>query len=130
VPSKKKEIEEAVRKAEHNRKFARFLDSAGSPFPDWVIVGAFYSAVHFVEAFLLSRGLEHSTSHSNRTRNLFNEDHGHEFGRLYNRLKQHGFNARYTYSFDVDKAYPEVLPALEKIRSGVLNHLGNVVSEP
>ena len=52
------------RKAESNR---RFLDSISvDDHPDWVVVAAFYCAVHWVERLRAAAGDGHSTSHGER----------------------------------------------------------------
>jgi hypothetical protein len=41
-------------KAEHNEFLANELDN---PFWDWAITGLFYSALHYVEAYLATKGI-------------------------------------------------------------------------
>ena len=51
-------------KAERNRKF---LDSISiDDFPEWVVVAAFYTAVHLVERLRAEAGDGHSISHEDR----------------------------------------------------------------
>ena len=51
-------------KAERNR---RFLDSiAVNDFPEWVVVAAFYTAVHHIERLRAAAGDGDSTSHEDR----------------------------------------------------------------
>jgi len=55
-----------VAKAEHNESFAAWLLAARKPeYHDWVLVGSFYAAVHWVEA-VLARHHHHSASHADR----------------------------------------------------------------
>ena len=56
-------------KAEQTR---RFLETLGDEFPDWLVIAAFYRAVHLVEA-LYSRHNVHSTKHNERNRRLKTE---------------------------------------------------------
>jgi hypothetical protein len=51
-------------KAERNRQF---LDSISiDEYPDWVVVAAFYTAVHLVERLRAANGDGHSASHEDR----------------------------------------------------------------
>ncbi len=52
------------KKADSNR---RFLESIHlDEFPDWVVVAAFYTAVHLVELLRAAGGEGHSTAHDDR----------------------------------------------------------------
>ena len=55
---------EHISKAEHNENFATTLNSDGSypDYRDWVVTAYFYSAVHYVEAYLATLG-KHSPDH-------------------------------------------------------------------
>jgi uncharacterized protein (UPF0332 family) len=124
VPSTKDEyIKKVVGKAEHNRGFARFIHSATDDYPDWIVVCAFYSALHFVEAFLASKDYPRARSHSERLRYLQSADPADEFGGIYFRLQQHGYNARYNCDFDAGKWLNHALSDLGRIRSSVMKHL-------
>lgn len=54
--------EEHRAKADHNEAFA---SATQNPYWDWAITGMFYSATHFIEAYLATVGI-HFTSHSLR----------------------------------------------------------------
>jgi hypothetical protein len=124
VPITKDEyIRKVVDKAEHNRKFARFILSAGGDYPDWIVICVFYSALHFVEAFLAMKDYPRSRSHSERSGYLQSADRANEFRRIYFRLQQHGYNARYNYYFDASKWLDPALSDLGRIRSSVKKHL-------
>ncbi len=55
-------------KAEHNQKFLRTIDP--DSFADWVIVVAFYRAVHLVERLFVGLGLQNAHSHESRNARL------------------------------------------------------------
>lgn len=57
-------------KADRNRDFVkRYLLSLLAKYPDWVSIVAFYSALHYVDAFLADRSL-HWEHHSERNRDV------------------------------------------------------------
>ena len=45
-------VKEHIRKAEYNEKF---FDDIRDNYPDWAITGLFYSALHYVDAYLKSK---------------------------------------------------------------------------
>jgi hypothetical protein len=51
-------------KAEHNRRFLATISI--DDYPDWVVVAAFYAAVHLVEQLRAGLGEGDSTSHEER----------------------------------------------------------------
>ena len=55
-------IQEHVDWARHNRTFWNSFDLDATPYLDWVVTGIFYEAVHWIGAFLASKG-DHPTSH-------------------------------------------------------------------
>ena len=57
--------QEHLKKARDNSKFARSLQGSALQHPEWVVVGAFYSALHYINAYLTSVGLE-AGNHSKR----------------------------------------------------------------
>jgi hypothetical protein len=106
-------------KAERNKKLlSNFLIEIIKECPDWVSVVAFYTALHFVEAFLKKEhGLDfehHEERHS------FMSVHLPEIFDAYYRLYDLGFSARYksindapTYD-DADSAVKYDLADVEK----------------
>lgn len=54
-----------LHQARHNRDLITALDPSTTPFLDWVVTGAFYAALHLVEAWFAGQGL-HFTSHTER----------------------------------------------------------------
>lgn len=50
-------------KAEHNEDFVKDI---GNPYFDWQVVGLFYAAMHYIEAYLAKNNL-HSPDHTIRT---------------------------------------------------------------
>lgn len=54
-----------LRQAQHNRAFITALDPTSTPFLDWVVTVAFYTALHRIEAWFAEKGL-HSEDHFKR----------------------------------------------------------------
>ena len=54
-----------TRKAKHNRAFWQSHDITQTSYLDWVVIGMFYEAVHWVEAQLATVN-EHSRNHHDR----------------------------------------------------------------
>ena len=59
-----------IEQAEHNKSFAeQLIETKPMLYKDWAVIGAFYSAVHFIEAYRANKNGDHSDGHLNR--NLF-----------------------------------------------------------
>lgn len=89
------DVESHLLKAERNKQFlSHYLVKILKHCPDWVSVVAFYSALHFVEAFLKkNHGLDFE-HHEERHRFLSNLIPQRVFSAYY-RLYDLGFSARY-----------------------------------
>lgn len=84
---------EHLEKAERNKTIVvNHLISLVDKFPDWVSIGAFYSALHFVEA-LFAIHSKHFENHEERHTNVsvLMPDISSKYLRLYDL----GFNSRY-----------------------------------
>lgn len=57
--------DEHIKQAKHNEEFIGIFDSKSSPYLDWALTGIFYSAIHYIEAVLATRG-KHPLSHAHR----------------------------------------------------------------
>ena len=85
-------------KAAHNEQFAERLnkDSSYADFRDWVVTAYFYSAVHYVEAFLAAKTPPiHSSRHRIRDDNIEQDPVLSKIYDDYRYLKDHSSNARY-----------------------------------
>jgi hypothetical protein len=123
VPSQTKHIAQA----RHNHQFWSSFDLASTPFPDWVVTGMFYESIHWVEAFLSSRG-EHSTRHSLRTSAM--RRHKKEMGPVMpdlETLKVESENARYgCYKHTPKEISSDLVPLVRNIES----HIQNIFNPP
>ena len=81
-------------KAERNKKFLlEYLTKILDKCPDWVTIVAFYSALHFVEAYLKkNHGLDFE---QHEERHTFMSQYVPEIFSAYYRLYDLGFSARY-----------------------------------
>ena len=57
--------QEHLKKASHNENFYQSLALESTPYKDWLVVGVFYTALHFIDAYLAKRHI-HPFSHAMR----------------------------------------------------------------
>lgn len=116
MPSK----DEHVAQANHNRTFWNGFDLGSTPFLDWVVTGLFYEGVHWVEAFLDTRG-EHSDDHKKRLWAMRRNTAA--VGSItadLETLKQESENARYRcYKHAPNDISSDLIPLVDKIRSHI-----------
>ena len=112
--------EQHRKQAAHNKSFVLSFDFATTPYRDWAVTGAFYSALHWVEWFLTSHG--HTARRDHRLRDAYIA----RFADLrsiyadYSELKFHSEAARYDCAeFSEDVAKKDILPRLIKIETHV-----------
>ena len=115
--------EQHISLAEHNERFTDSFDLDATPYRDWLVTGKFYAAVHYVEAYLATRG-EHSRDH--RARDSKVKRLLPAIKHDYRSLKDESINARYFgYRFSADDVRQAISPALEAVRAHVLGILGS-----
>ena len=100
--------DEHLQAARRNRDFARALLGPSvahlSPAPwEWVVVIAFYSAVHYVNAYLWETARIDPSSHGERQARLRREPAIRHCRRRYARLQELGQLARYEPTFTVSE---------------------------
>jgi len=106
-----------LQKAERNKEFLlghlmKILDKC----PDWATIVAFYSALHFVEAFLKkNHGLDFK---GHEERHIFMSQHLREVFSAYYRLYDLGFESRYKSIKDA--------PSYDEAKSAVRHDLDDV----
>jgi hypothetical protein len=104
-------------KAEHNERFAQHFDLATTPYRDWVVTSLFYSAVHYVEAYLATRG-QHSTDHRVRDSQIYRDANLTQIYNEYNDLKNDSINARYyLYQFTPTEVHNHAIPNHLKVKT-------------
>ncbi|MFZ0298040.1 MAG: hypothetical protein WAM13_06790 [Candidatus Sulfotelmatobacter sp.] len=84
-------------KADHAAKAAHnetFVSSLGDPYWDWAVSGVFYTALHYVEAYLATKRI-HSGSHPVRDSNINRDSVLRAIYPDYRELKDESRAARY-----------------------------------
>lgn len=111
--------ENHVSQAQHNRQFWESHDLDATPFRDWVVSGVFYEAVHWVEAYLATRG-EHPITHGRRNHAMQRYTDLAPVLVDYDILKTESENARYNcYSHNADDVRNDIAPILSKIEAHI-----------
>jgi len=108
--------DEHVSWATHDRNFWVSIDLDNTPFTDWAVTGMFYESLHWVEAFLDTKGLN-SSDHRKRLRNmvLYNSDLG-TIQADYDLLKKDSETARYDcYKHTAEEAR-QLIPLVDNIK--------------
>ena len=106
--------EEHCAKAKHDERFVAAL--AATTFPDWRATGVFYAALHYVDAFLATRGI-HPPDHRARDSYVGLEPQLVAIYAAYRRLKRDSEDARYRLTaFSGQHIMERTLPALERVK--------------
>ena len=87
--------DEHVAKAKGNETFADSIEPTNQTRIDWKLVVLFYSAVHYVEAYLANSMGMHLRSHTTRDSYVSKESNLKKIRVSYGHLKYYGYNARY-----------------------------------
>jgi len=116
---------EHVHWATHNNGFWQSFDLDTSHFIDWVVTGIFYEAVHWIEAFLATKGL-HSRNHKERSQTM--QRYLQDMGSIlvdYDTLELDSRNARYVcHMHTSEEVRQDLLPLITNIR----NHISSLLS--
>ncbi len=119
MPSKN----EHLTKAERNETFANHFTLNTTPYLDWVVTAFFYSAVHYVEAFLATIK-RHSTDHGVRDSDVRRIPQLNSIYNEYKSLKNDSINARYyMYSFKPMEISLTAIPNHKKIKTYILSRI-------
>ena len=115
--------EEYLQQAEHNEKFFHSFDIEKTEFRDWAVIAAFYAAVHWINAYLLTQGYEpkHHTARDNAIRRY---SVTRKIAWEYSELKSHSFSARYkAHRFSAKQIKEDVVPWLEAIKKQIIANI-------
>ncbi len=88
-------------KAERNERFSDTIASAAASaeqFQEWEVVALFYSALHYVDAYLDHSVGTHPASHRERRYAIANSPELWRMRRLYSTLYNYSLDARYSIS--------------------------------
>lgn len=107
-------------KGDHNEKFFNSFDLDKTTFRDWVVVGIFYTAIHYYEAYF-AKSNRHTRSHETQDNWISNDKKISSTYDDYRELKQHRWKASYqAYNFKAEEIRDSILPKLQNIKSIVL----------
>lgn len=114
--------------ATHNNDFWQSFDLDTSDFIDWVVTGIFYEGVHWIEAFLATKG-RHSRSHAERSQTMQRCLQGMDpiMNPIlvdYYTLELDSRNARYECHMHTVEELKDLLPLITNIR----NHISSLLS--
>jgi uncharacterized protein (UPF0332 family) len=100
--------------AEHNEFFVSTLQN---PFWDWAVTGTFYAALQYVDAFLMSKGID-PENHPERNDYVRNDPTLRGIRSNYRELQTNSRNARYdvvSFSQDDVQSLQEELKAIKSL---------------
>jgi uncharacterized protein (UPF0332 family) len=107
------------RQAEHNRRFLDWLDLDVTQYLDWAVTVIFYTALHFVEWLLATKGL-HSDTHDNRHQAMGRVSELRPIYPDYRELETQSHRSRYEGAqFSRNFVKSTLAPKLEKIESHI-----------
>ena len=102
-------------KAQHNKEFFESFDINKTKFRDWVVVGVFYTAIHYYEAYFANFG-KHSRSHEISDDWILNDKGIEETYDDYRELKQYRWYASYrNKNFTPQEITNSIVPKLQNI---------------
>lgn len=90
MPDKQRHLEQA----QHNETAYHFLGSASPPFIDWQVTSLFYAALHYVDAYLATKGI-HPHDHMERDGWIAKLTELKPIAAEYFELKDRSMDARY-----------------------------------
>ena len=111
--------DEHISWAKHDRNFWTSIDLDNTPFTDWAVTGMFYESLHWVEAFLDTKG-HHSVKHRYRNRNMLR--YASDLGAIqadYGKLKQDSETARYECHKHTANDIRQLIPLIDNIKDHI-----------
>ncbi len=106
--------------AKHDRNFWISIDLDNTPFTDLAVTGMFYESVHWVEAFLATKG-HHYRDHKQRKwamRRVYPSDLG-TIEVDYSKLKQVSETARYDCYKHTANEIRQLIPLVDNIKNHI-----------
>jgi len=108
-------------KAQHNEDFFNSFDADKTRFRDWIVVGIFYTAVHYYESYFANFN-RHSRSHDICDDWILNDKAIDSTYEDYRELKQYRWHASYrSKNFSSHEIKNNILPKLKSIKTGLQN---------
>lgn len=105
-----------LKKAQHNEKFYQSFDIEKTPYKDWVVVGIFYSALHFIDAYFSLQN-KHPFAHGMRDEWVKDDLRLSQIWPDYRELKEYRQKASYKiHDFSSREIKNDILPLLGSIK--------------
>ena len=114
LPSK----DEHLRKAEKNKSFAESIKTDNATNIGWALVAAFYSALHFVDAFAAKYNT-HFSSHTQRNAEVQRNPQLASLCDEYRDLFTLGWNARYTMQNYSSREHEQGMASLKVVEDSI-----------
>ena len=119
--------EEHIEKARYNEQFFSSFNLDTTPFLDWVVNGIFYSALHYLDSYLASKG-ENPGEHRERIRLIQGDP---KLGQLifyhYMSLRDDSEEGRYNMKvFLPDEITNDILPSLNSIKTHLKKYIPEI----
>jgi hypothetical protein len=112
--------EQHRQQAEHNKVFVQSFDLDTSPYLDWVVTAAFYTALHLAEWFLKTRGLTGRRDHQLRDAYIARMSELRRIYADYTELKFQSEAGRYEcIRFSPEILRNDLLPRLARIETHI-----------
>jgi hypothetical protein len=118
MPMRPLSKDEHLRKAQNNKAFAQSIKATDPTSIGWVLVAAFYSALHFVDAFG-EKYNTHFSSHAQRNEEVQKNPQLVKLRDDYRDLCTLGWNARYTNQNYGIKEHKQALESLAVVESAI-----------
>jgi hypothetical protein len=106
-------------KAANNEKFADSLSLNGRTEVEWALTALFYSALHYVEAYLHKQFKIDSRNHDSRDKAINRDSRLRRVFVEYQKLKTLGWAARYSRTEFGRQAYIDARPHLSTIKAKI-----------
>lgn len=111
-------VAEHIERAKRNQRFAEYFDLDKTEFRDWVVTGYFYSALHWVDAYLVRENKKTDDGHSFRNTQINTDKVLTPISRPYRKLYSYSRNVRYDLiDFSPQQIRQDVTPKLNQIRA-------------
>lgn len=91
---------------------------------DWIVIIAFYQALHWVDAYLISKGHSQPTSHGKRKNVIRSDSSLRPIYRHFDYMHNASEHARYHSWQDY---FPEVQVILEKDLNAIISHISPLI---
>jgi hypothetical protein len=114
-----------ISKASHNEDFWRDTNTESSKYPDWAVVGIFYSAMHYIDA-AFAKNNKHLKSHDDADVKIGSHRDLTAIYDSYRKLKDYRWYASYwSKRFSKPDIDSKIIPHFNRIKTLVLDVLSN-----